>query len=118
MIQWRASSRPYLWAAGGEIPPADPAILNPGMKGYLAKLFPKIVKSMPGCKIIEFNIMKDHIHMIMMIPPKYAVSDVIKKIKGIMSLNLLKKVWLVKESLLERRSCMVSRILCFNNRNR
>ena len=86
-----------LWAAGGEIPPADPAILNPGVKGYLIKLFPKIMKSMPGCEIIEFNIMKDHIHMIMIIPPKYAVSDVIKKIKGVTSINLRKKFdWLKK----------------------
>ena len=46
---------------------------------------------MPGCKIIEYNIMKDHIYMVMIIPPKYAVSDVVKKIKGVTSLNLLKK---------------------------
>ena len=48
-------------------------------------------------QLIEFNIMKDHIHMIVRIPPKYAVSDVIKKIKGITSLNLRKKFdWLKK----------------------
>ncbi len=78
------------------IPKYRRRILNLGMKEYLAKLFPKIVKSMLGCTIIEFNIMKDHIHMIM-IPPKYAVSDVIKKIKRVNSLNLRKKFdWLKK----------------------
>jgi len=67
------------------------------VKGYLVKLFPKIIKSMSGCKIIEYNILKDHIHMVMIIPPKYAVSDVIKKIKGVTSLKLRKKLdWLKK----------------------
>jgi len=79
------------------IPKYRHRILNPGIKGYLIKLFPKIIKGIPGCKIIEFNIMKDHIHMIMMIPPKYSVSDVIKRIKGVTSLKLRKKFdWLKK----------------------
>ena len=73
------------------IPKYRRRILNPGVKGYLVKLFPKIIKSMPGYKIIEYNIMKDHIHMVMIIPPKYAVSDVIKQIKGVTSVNLGKK---------------------------
>ena len=72
-------------------------ILNPGVKGYLIKLFPKITRGMPGCYITEYNIMIDHIHMVMIIPPKYAVSDVIKKIKGVTSVNLRKKFdWLKK----------------------
>ena len=52
---------------------------------------------MPGCKKTEYNIMIDHIHMVMIIPPKYAVSDVIKQIKEVMSINLRKKFdWLKK----------------------
>jgi len=79
------------------IPKYRRRILNPGVKGYLVKLFPKIIKGMPGCSIIEYNIMKDHIHMVMIIPPKYAVCDVIKQIKGVTSVNLRKKFeWLKK----------------------
>ncbi len=74
------------------IPKYRSRILNPGIKGYLIKLFLKIIKGMPGCYITEYNIIKDHIRMIMIIPPKYAVSDVIKKIKGVTSINLCKKV--------------------------
>ena len=36
---------------------------------------------MPGCEIVEQNIQVDHIHTIMIIPPRYAVSEVIGKIK-------------------------------------
>lgn len=34
-------------------------ILNPGLRGYLRKLFPKITRSLPGCEIIEYNIQID-----------------------------------------------------------
>ena len=35
-------------------------ILNPGMKGYLKNLFPKILRSIPGCELIEYSIEADH----------------------------------------------------------
>ena len=34
------------------------------------------------CKVIEINGIEDHIHVIIEIPPKNSISDVIKKIKG------------------------------------
>ena len=72
-------------------------ILNPGVKGYLSKLFPKVMKGMPGCEIIERNIQVDHIHMVMVIPPKYAVSDVIGEIKQATASALREKfAWLEK----------------------
>ena len=36
---------------------------------------------MPGCDIVEQNIQLDHIHTVMIIPPKYAVSEVVGKLK-------------------------------------
>jgi putative transposase len=70
-------------------------ILNPGVKAYLVKLFPKVVEQMPGCEIVKHNIQPDHIHMVMIIPPKYAVSDVVGKMKGMTSSELRKKFgWL------------------------
>lgn len=49
--------------------------------GYIMKVLPKTLKMMPGCEIVEMNIQVDHIHIVAVIPPKYAVSDVIGKIK-------------------------------------
>ncbi len=70
-------------------------ILNPGVKAYLVKLFPKVLEQMPGCEIVKHNIQPDHIHMVMIIPPKYAVSDVVGKMKGMTSSELRKKFgWL------------------------
>jgi len=66
-------------------------VLNPGVKGYLVKLFPKIMAELPGCEIVKYSIQPDHIHMVMIIPPKYAVSAVIGKMKGMTSSQLRKK---------------------------
>jgi putative transposase len=52
---------------------------------------------MPGCEIVECSIQVDHIHMVMVIPPKYAVSDVIGRVKGMTSSDLRRKFnWLKK----------------------
>jgi putative transposase len=79
------------------IPKYRRRILNPGVRGYLGKLFPKVLRSMAGCEILEKNIQVDHIHLLMVIPPKYAVSDVVGRIKGITSSHLREKFdWLKK----------------------
>ena len=52
---------------------------------------------MPGCEIVERNVQVDHIHMVIVIPPRYSVSDVIGRIKGVTSSKLRKKFsWLKK----------------------
>ena len=35
-----------------------------------------------GCKVLEGHLMPDHVHMLVSIPPKYAVSQVVGFIKG------------------------------------
>jgi putative transposase len=79
------------------IPKYRRRILNPGVRGYLHKLFPKVMKQLPGCEIVTVNIQVDHVHMLMIIPPKYAVSEVMGIIKGMTSSHLRKKFeWLGK----------------------
>ena len=52
---------------------------------------------MPGCEIVEQNIQVDHIHTVMIIPPKYAVSDVIGRLKAQTAGQLRKKFeWLAR----------------------
>jgi len=70
---------------------------NPGLLRYLKKLFPKVLRSLPGCEIIEYNIQRDHIHMVMIIPPSYKVSEVVGRIKCQTASKLRKKFsWLSK----------------------
>src|SRR3990167_6506462 len=56
-------------------------ILNPGVIEYLNRLFPKLLKQLPGVEIVEKNILQEHIHLVVVIPPKYAVSDVVGMMK-------------------------------------
>ena len=47
--------------------------------------------------MIEINVQVDHIHMIIVIPPKYAVSDVVGRMKGKTASELRKRFrWLEK----------------------
>jgi putative transposase len=63
--------------------------------GYLEKLWPKIMRGMPGVEMVQQNIQVDHIHTIMIIPPKYSVSEVIGRLKGQSASKLRKKfTWL------------------------
>jgi len=79
------------------IPKYRRRLLNPGVAGYLSKLFPKLLRDLPGCEIIEQNIQRDHIHTVMVIPPRYAVSDVIGRLKAQTASLLRKKfAWMAK----------------------
>ena len=79
------------------IPKYRRRVLNPGVRVYVSELFPKVLRGMPGCEIVEQNIQVDHIHLLMIIPPKYAVSEVVGKMKQYTSSRLRKKfAWLEK----------------------
>jgi len=94
------------------IPKYRRRILNPGLRVYLRKLFPKILRSVPGCEIIEYDIQVDHIHMIMTIPPRYSVADAIVQIKAQSAIRLEEKVFLAVKGILEREYRLVTGLLC------
>ncbi len=44
-----------------------------------------------GIEIIEAECMPDHVHMLVRIPPKYSVSDIVGYLKGKSSLMIFEK---------------------------
>ena len=72
-------------------------ILNPGVCGYIRKLFPKMLRTMPGGELKSIGFDKDHVHMVMSIPPKYSISTVMGTLKS-QSASQLRKAfpWLAK----------------------
>ena len=79
------------------IPKYRRRILNFGVRSYLRKLFPKVMRSLPGCEVIELNILVDHIHMVIGILPKYGVSAVIGQMEQYTARKLREKFsWLGK----------------------
>jgi putative transposase len=44
-----------------------------------------------SCEINEFNIQKDHVHLLVMVPPKISISDYLGIIKGRTAIRVLNK---------------------------
>ncbi len=77
-------------------------ILNPALEGYLRKVLPKLLRSMPGVKIEMISFDHDHLHMVMVIPPKYSIASVMGQLKSRSSSELRKSfAWLKKVYWLE-----------------
>ena len=51
------------------------------LRQYLGEVF-RDLATQKECKVIEGHLMPDHVHMLVTIPPKYAVSQIIGFIKG------------------------------------
>lgn len=44
-----------------------------------------------GCEVVELNVQPDHVHLIIMVPPKLAISDVMGRVKGQTATRLFKQ---------------------------
>lgn len=51
------------------------------IRNYLGPLFRELAQQ-KECKILEGHMVQDHVHMLIAIPPKYAVSQIVGYIKG------------------------------------
>ena len=66
-------------------------ILIPGVAEYLKQSLKEVRKFHPDWYIEEIGTDQDHIHLHMIIPPKYAVSKVVETIKSVSSRMLKEK---------------------------
>lgn len=60
------------------------------MRKYLGEILHELAKR-KGIQIEEGHLMKDHIHMCISIPPKYAVSKVVGYLKGKSAISIARK---------------------------
>ena len=51
------------------------------IRKYLGPLFHELA-AQRNCKILESHMVQDHVHMLIRIPPKYSVAEVVGYIKG------------------------------------
>ena len=66
-------------------------ILKDGFGEYLKKLMVGIGRQLPEIEIIEVNTDKDHVHMLLSIPPKFSISEVVKELKAKTGLRMRRK---------------------------
>ena len=57
------------------------------IRGHLGEIFHALASERES-KILEGHLMPDHVHMLIQIPPKYAVSQVIGYLKGKSAINI------------------------------
>lgn len=50
-------------------------------RGFLRRIFHELAKQ-KGCEIISGSLVQDHVHMLIRIPPKYAVAEIVGYLKG------------------------------------
>ena len=69
------------------IPKRRRRTLYEGLRQHLGEVFRKLAAQKES-QIVEGHLMPDHVHMMISIPPKYAVSQVIGFIKGKSAIHL------------------------------
>ena len=71
--------------------------LNPGFAKYAHTVIKEVAEKVDGVLIEELNIQVDHVHAVMVIPPRYAVSKVVEIVKSQSTKIIRKKYpWLDK----------------------
>ena len=66
-------------------------IFNDGVFAYMLERLKEVKDHYPALDILEINHDKDHIHMLVVIPPKMSVSQVVRVLKSNTSRDLKKK---------------------------
>ena len=72
-------------------------ILKPGVCSYIRKTLPGVLRGMPGVTMETIGIDRDHLHMLLTIPPRYSISSVMGQLKSQLSSRMRKFFpWLAK----------------------
>jgi len=58
---------------------------------YTRQQLYQLVRQKDGLEVLELNVQADHIHMVVWIPPKYAVSEVMGYLKGKLAMRLFQR---------------------------
>lgn len=94
-------------------------ILKGGFGEYLKNIMIGIGKQIPEIEVIQVNTNIDHVHILLSIPPKLSISEVVKMLKAKNRLAYASKVSLFGQSLLGSRRYLVAwlfRINCWHKR--
>ncbi len=58
---------------------------------YTERLLYKLVEQKAGVEVLELNVQADHVHAVLKVAPKYAVSSVMGYLKGKASIRLFQR---------------------------
>ena len=72
------------------VPKYRKAVLYGQIREYLKVVFHELANQ-KGCAVVEGHMVQDHVHMIISIPPKYSVSEIVGYIKGKSAIAVARK---------------------------
>lgn len=72
------------------VPKKRKAVLWGNIRQHLGAIFHELAKQ-KECQILEGHIMPDHVHMLISVPPKYAVSSIVGYLKGKSAIAIARK---------------------------
>lgn len=64
------------------------------LEGQISKDVAEFIRAFSdqqGCEIVELNVQRDHVHLLVMVPPKLSISDYVGKVKGRTAIRVLNK---------------------------
>ena len=79
------------------IPKYRKKILKGALKEFVAKWIYEVQEYHPDIEIERFSIQTDHVHLVMIIPPRCSVSEIVGKIKANTSREVRKQFGWVKK---------------------
>jgi putative transposase len=63
-------------------------IMQDAVRTYVTEQIYQLISQKEGVGVLEVNVQVDHVHIVLSIPPKYAVSQVMGYLKGKLALRL------------------------------
>ena len=60
-----------------------------GQVGQAVENFIRAFSEQQECEVVELNVQPDHVHLLVMIPPKISISDFVGKVKGRTAIRVL-----------------------------
>jgi putative transposase len=66
-------------------------ILKDALAEYVKQQIYQLCKQKEQVEVLDLNVQVDHVHMVVSIPPKYAVSDYMGYLKGKLALRLFQQ---------------------------
>jgi putative transposase len=66
-------------------------ILKDEIREYTRREIENLLRQKEGIEVIEMNVQSDHVHLVVWIPPKYAVSEVMGYLKGKLAIRIFQR---------------------------
>lgn len=63
-------------------------ILQAEVASYVTENIYRLCGQKDGIEVLEMNVQPEHVHMVLSIPPKYAVSEIMGFVKGKLALKM------------------------------